>query len=151
MQYINSEGFDQVGKPKHFIRDPPFLAIDEHEQWYSKRRDADGKKGRWKGRVVTLAKLLQPLLSCQTFYCCFFFKRSLQTFSGEVVEQTESEAPWISFVFLNFIKERFDSPQRPDVYLCHFDQTVFGTRPTLCPQAAGGKAAGGRSYLFTSL
>jgi hypothetical protein len=105
------------------MRDSPFLAVDEYEQWYSKRRDTDGKKGRWKGRVVTFAKLLHPPLSCQTLYY-FFLKRSLQTFSGEAARQTESEAPCTSFLFLSFIKEGFDSPQRQGVTLRHLDQTT---------------------------
>jgi hypothetical protein len=39
IQYINSEDFDQVWKLKQFMRDSPFLAVEEHEQWYSERRD----------------------------------------------------------------------------------------------------------------
>jgi len=124
------------------MRDSPFVAVDEYEQWCSKRRDTDGKKGRWKGRVVTLAKLLQPP-SFVSDFLLFFFERSLQTFSGEVVRQTETEAPWASFVFLIFIKEGFDSPQRQGVTLRHLDHTVCVTRLALCPQAAGGKADGG--------
>jgi len=124
------------------MRDSRFVAVDEYEQWCGKRRDTDGKKGRCEGRVVTLAKLLQPSLSCQTFYY-YFFERSLQTFSGEVVRQTETEAPRTSFVFPIFIKERFDSPQRQGVTHRHLHQTVCGTLLALCPQAAGGKMAGG--------
>jgi hypothetical protein len=101
-------------------------------------RKVDGKEG-----LLPWPSCFIPPFRVGLFIFYFFFKRSLQTFSGEVVRQTETEAPSTSFVFLSFIKEGFDSPQRQGVTLRHLDQTVCGTPLALCPQAAGGKAAGG--------
>ena len=99
-------------------------------------RRVDGKEG-----LLPSPSCLIPLFRVRL--SILFSKRSLQAFSGEVVRQTETEAPWTSFVFLRFIKEGFDSPQRQGVTFRHLDQTVCGTPLALCPQAAGGKAAGG--------
>jgi hypothetical protein len=67
-------------------------------------------KGRWKGRVVTLAKLLHPPLSCQTFY--YFFQEE----PADILRRgSEADGNLGALDFLclpQFIKEGFDSPQR---------------------------------------